>query len=133
VPERIDTRAARWFVFKPKMGKFWRVLQWKMMVYFMDTWSILRSFCYILCTFGTVRGNLVYFPRFGILYREKSGSPDRCIISSRQCLLNLHIPKINRKTLARPPTHIWTLNTNRFWCLCLQSINVRLGDRGTIF
>jgi hypothetical protein len=28
----------------PNLGKFWRVLQWKMMVYFMDTWSILRSF-----------------------------------------------------------------------------------------
>jgi hypothetical protein len=26
----------------PKLGKFWRVLQWKMLVYFMDTWS--RSF-----------------------------------------------------------------------------------------
>jgi hypothetical protein len=33
-------------------------------------------FCYILCTFGTVRGNLVYFSRFGILYQEKSGNPD---------------------------------------------------------
>jgi hypothetical protein len=32
--------------------------------------------CYILWTFGTVRGNLVYFPRFGILYQEKSGNPD---------------------------------------------------------
>jgi hypothetical protein len=28
----------------PNLGKFWRVLQWKMMVYFMVTWSILRSF-----------------------------------------------------------------------------------------
>jgi hypothetical protein len=28
----------------PNLGKFWRVLQWKMMVYFMDTWSNLRSF-----------------------------------------------------------------------------------------
>jgi hypothetical protein len=28
----------------PILGKFWRVLQWKMMIYFMDTWSILRSF-----------------------------------------------------------------------------------------
>jgi hypothetical protein len=26
------------------LGKFWRVLQWKMLVYFRDTWSILRSF-----------------------------------------------------------------------------------------
>jgi hypothetical protein len=28
----------------PILGKFWSVLQKKMMVYFMDTWSILRSF-----------------------------------------------------------------------------------------
>jgi hypothetical protein len=28
----------------PNLGKFWRVLQSKMLVYFMDTWSILRSF-----------------------------------------------------------------------------------------
>jgi hypothetical protein len=58
----------------PNLGKFWRVLQWKMLVYFTDIWSILRSFvifyghlvhftvfCHILWTFGIVRGNLVYF------------------------------------------------------------------------
>jgi hypothetical protein len=28
----------------PNLGKFWRVLQWKRMGYFMDTWSILRFF-----------------------------------------------------------------------------------------
>jgi hypothetical protein len=34
--------------------------QCKIMVYVMDTWSILRSFVtYILWTFGKVRGNLV--------------------------------------------------------------------------
>jgi hypothetical protein len=32
-------------------------------------------FCYILWTFGIVRGNLVYFLRFGMLYKEKSGNP----------------------------------------------------------
>jgi hypothetical protein len=33
-------------------------------------------FCYTLWTFGIiVRGNLVYFFRFGILYEEKSGNP----------------------------------------------------------
>jgi hypothetical protein len=32
-------------------------------------------FCYILCTFGIVRGNLVYFLRFGILHKEISGNP----------------------------------------------------------
>jgi hypothetical protein len=31
--------------------------------------------CYILCTFGIVCGNLVYFSRFGNLYQEKSGNP----------------------------------------------------------
>jgi hypothetical protein len=32
-------------------------------------------FCYILWTFGIVRGNLVYFFRFGIFSQEKSGNP----------------------------------------------------------
>jgi hypothetical protein len=32
-------------------------------------------FCYILWTFGAVRGYLVYFSRFGILYKEISGNP----------------------------------------------------------
>jgi hypothetical protein len=32
-------------------------------------------FCYILWTFGIVRGKLVYFSRFGILCQEKSGNP----------------------------------------------------------
>jgi hypothetical protein len=34
-------------------------------------------FCYILWTFGIVRGKLVYFPRFGILSQEKSGNPEQ--------------------------------------------------------
>jgi hypothetical protein len=32
-------------------------------------------FCFDLWTFCKVRGNLVFFPRFGILYKEKSGNP----------------------------------------------------------
>jgi hypothetical protein len=59
----------------PNLGKFGRVLQWKMLLYFMDTWSILWSF---VIFYGylvyLVRGNLVYFSRFGILYQEKSGN-----------------------------------------------------------
>jgi hypothetical protein len=31
--------------------------------------------CYIFWTFGIVRGDLVYFSRFGILHQEKSGNP----------------------------------------------------------
>jgi hypothetical protein len=44
-----------------KLDKFWRVLQWTMLVYFM-------TIGLILCPFG----NLEYFPRFGIMYQEKS-------------------------------------------------------------
>jgi hypothetical protein len=29
---------------KTNLGKFWRVLQWKMLIYFKDTWSILWAF-----------------------------------------------------------------------------------------
>jgi hypothetical protein len=40
-------RVARWYIFRPKIAiwvKVWRALQWKMLVYFMDIWSILRPF-----------------------------------------------------------------------------------------
>jgi hypothetical protein len=37
----------------------------------MAKWYIL----WILWPFGTFCGHLVHFPRFGILYREKSGNP----------------------------------------------------------
>jgi hypothetical protein len=33
------------------------------------------AFCYILETFGIVRGYLAYFSRFVTLYQEKSGNP----------------------------------------------------------
>jgi hypothetical protein len=37
----------------PNLGKFWKALQWKMLVYVMDIWSILRSL-------GIFYGHLVY-------------------------------------------------------------------------
>jgi hypothetical protein len=50
------------------LGKFWRVLQWKMLVF--------------LWPFDIFYAHLVYFdeiwyifPRLGILYQEKSGIP----------------------------------------------------------
>jgi hypothetical protein len=59
----------------PNLGKFWRVLQWKMLVHFMSIWFILRSL-------KIFNGSLVYFvviwyifPCFGMLYQEKSGNP----------------------------------------------------------
>jgi hypothetical protein len=48
---------ARVQIFKPKnpnLGKFWRVLQWKMFGYVMAIWPILQSFGIFCC-------HLVYF------------------------------------------------------------------------
>jgi hypothetical protein len=57
------------------LGKFWRVLLWKILVYFMTIWSMLRPL-------EIFYGRLVYFliiwhsfPRFGILDERKSGNP----------------------------------------------------------
>jgi hypothetical protein len=71
------TRVARWHIFKPKIpiyiGKIWRVLQWKMLVYFTAISSISLRLCSIFY------GHLVYFrvifSRFVMLYQEKSGNP----------------------------------------------------------
>jgi hypothetical protein len=56
----LSTRVARWHIFQtknPNLGKFWRVLQWKMfyghLVYF-------TAILYILCTYFVVT-YLVYF------------------------------------------------------------------------
>jgi hypothetical protein len=60
------------------LGKFWRVLQRKMLVYFVSIWSILRA---LEIFFGHVVYFVVIwyiFPRFGMLYQEKSGNPGPC-------------------------------------------------------
>jgi hypothetical protein len=54
----------------PKMGKFCRVLPWKMLVYFMAFLNILRQF-------GIFVGHFDIFSRFGMQHNEKSGNPDR--------------------------------------------------------
>jgi hypothetical protein len=59
----------------PNLGKFWRGLDWKMLIYFLTIWNILP-------TFGVFYDPLVHFvfiwyifPRFGIKYYKKSGNP----------------------------------------------------------
>jgi hypothetical protein len=60
----------------PNLGKFWRVLQWKMLVCFMGTWSILRSFVVFYGhLFGTARGNLAYFFPFWYFVPRKIWQP----------------------------------------------------------
>jgi hypothetical protein len=59
----------------PNLGKFGRVLQWNMLIYYIVIWSILWPF-YIF------DGHVLYFmviyyisPRFCMLCHEKSGNP----------------------------------------------------------
>jgi hypothetical protein len=59
----------------PKLGKFWWALDWKMFIYCLAIWNILRIF-------GIFYEDLVHFvftwyifSGFGITFQEKSGNP----------------------------------------------------------
>jgi hypothetical protein len=76
---RLRNRVARCYMYfqtkNPSSGKFWRVLQLRMLIYFMGIWFILHPFALFY-------RHLVYFvviwyilSRFGMLYQEKSGNP----------------------------------------------------------
>jgi hypothetical protein len=82
----------------PYLGKFWRVLDWKMLIYFMAIWNSLQPFgtfydnlvhfvsiWYILCPFGT------FFSCSGNICQEKSGNPrfNRTGYSSSACASDL--------------------------------------------
>jgi hypothetical protein len=64
-------------------GKFWGVLQWRMLIYFMANWYILRPICifygqwvYFMATMYILWPIGVFCGRFGMLCPDKSGSPD---------------------------------------------------------
>jgi hypothetical protein len=74
----------------PKSGNYWRVLQWKMLVYFWAIWSIFWRFgifwghlvyieviWYILRSFGILCGHLVYFSPFWYIFTKKNLAPCR--------------------------------------------------------
>jgi hypothetical protein len=76
---RVQVWVARWLAFRtkdPNWGKFWRALQWKMLVYFMTIWSTYTmAIWHILRPFGLSYGRLAYFTAiwhtlrlFGIFY-----------------------------------------------------------------
>jgi hypothetical protein len=62
----------------PDLGKFWRALEWKMLVYFMTVLEYIAAIWKILCQFGTVCGLPVYFfPVWRVCTKNKSGNPGR--------------------------------------------------------
>jgi hypothetical protein len=58
----------------PNLGKFWRALNWKKLIYFVAIWNILLKFG-MFYSFGTICVHLVHFSCFGIMHQEKSGNP----------------------------------------------------------
>jgi hypothetical protein len=53
---------------KKQLGKFWRALEWKSLVYFMAVWNL-----YILWPFDDLVG--YFLPFWYYMYQEKSGNP----------------------------------------------------------
>jgi hypothetical protein len=66
IMKMVDYRFAKWYMFNPKI----------------PNWVILESLA--VEDVGIFCGNLVYFPRFGMLYQENSGNPGR-----RKCFCTL--------------------------------------------
>jgi hypothetical protein len=60
----------------PNLGKFWRALEWKMLVYFMTIWNILRQFGITYGRFVKVVVIWYILPNLVRLDHEKSGNPD---------------------------------------------------------
>jgi hypothetical protein len=66
----------------PNLGKFWRVFATEDDCIFNGHSVHFTIFCYILWTFGIVRGNWVTFSRFGILYQENLATLKQCLRTS---------------------------------------------------
>jgi hypothetical protein len=52
------------------LGIFWRDLMWKILVNFCGLFGIFYGHLVMLWSFGK------FFPRYGILYEQKSGNPE---------------------------------------------------------
>jgi hypothetical protein len=99
-------RVARWFFQTqnpPKLGKFCRVLDWKMFIYFMAILNILWSF-------GIFYDHSVRFSGFGIMYQEKSGNPSHG--SSLQNSISAKVLFGNSLNLITDKTFIQKLDVN---------------------
>jgi hypothetical protein len=60
----------------PDLGKFWKALEWKMLVDFIAIWNIFRAFGIpILGPFVNLVAKLVCFPPFWYIESRKIGQP----------------------------------------------------------
>jgi hypothetical protein len=56
----------------PNLGKFWRFLQWKMLVYFMDIWSIYGRLIYFIAIWHSSWPFCKFFPRYVVCCIKKN-------------------------------------------------------------
>jgi hypothetical protein len=62
----------------PDFGRFWRALKWKILVYFMTFWNILRPFIIIFAVWCMLFVFIGYiFSRFGVFGPRKIWQPWR--------------------------------------------------------
>jgi hypothetical protein len=108
----------------PDLGNFFRVSQWKRLVYFMAIGSILQ-------TFRIVDGHLVYWlvnwyicTCFGKYHLEKSGSPGRK--EAEGCRLSLVFDN------SRFPRFIW-IQLNTAWGQCYDHVFTNLRHKMAFF
>jgi hypothetical protein len=63
----------------PNLGKFCRDLDWKMLIYFVSIWNILKTLYdhlgYCMTILGYCMPIWYIFSGSGIMYQEKSGNP----------------------------------------------------------
>jgi hypothetical protein len=86
----------------PNLGKFWRALEWKMLVYFMTIWNIIHPFGIIYGRFVSLVVIWYIFLNLVRLDQEKSGNPAslRCR-SSRSIRKKLFFTFIRKKKRLR--------------------------------
>jgi hypothetical protein len=72
------------------LGKFWRALDWKMLIYFMAVWNILPTSGIFYDHFVHFVFILVYFSGFGIMH-QKIWQPCSRISPFLCCILKLGI------------------------------------------
>jgi hypothetical protein len=86
----------------PNFGKFLRVWQWKMLLYFMDIWTILQQI-------SMLYGHLVYFmvnwyfcSHFGMQHKEKSGNPGLLFTASLLFFTRTHVTIAKSTMVVKP-------------------------------
>jgi hypothetical protein len=87
---RFRTRVARWYIFRPKIPIvvciFWKTLEWKILIYFMDLWYFLScllnciAVCYFLPFWYVVR--IIIWQPWHEPTAQRSQSYDCCICNT---------------------------------------------------